>query len=88
MALVRSNLDYNGNKTFISTGATESKVVRVSLIVKIMASGLLSKILIWNSQRRSTSRFYVERDYNGNSKIGSKLNVVFYPVYFKGIDCR
>ena len=43
----------------------------------IIASGLQSKILIWNSQRGPTSCFYVIRDQNGNSKIGSKLNAFF-----------
>ena len=76
-----------GNSFATGVTGTESKPVRVSLIVKIIPSGSQSKLLIWNSQTRSTSRFYVVRDYNGNSKIGSKLNVVLYLVYSKSIDC-
>ena len=76
-----------GNSFATGVTGTESKPVQVSLIVKIIPSGSQSKIFIWNSQRRSTSRFYVIRDRNGNSKIGSKLNVVFYLVYSKSIDC-
>ena len=39
-------------------------------IGKVIASGLRC-----NSQRGSTSRFHVIRDYNDSSKIGPKLNV-------------
>ena len=61
VGMVWGKLYQDGNYTCIATGV---------LVTEVIALGLRC-----NSQRGSTSRFHLIRDYNDSSKIGPKLKI-------------
>ena len=78
--VIENGMEQTGLRLELNIHCYRCKVSPSFLYGKIIGYSLQSKMLFWNSQRRPASRFYVMRDYNGNSKIDSKLNIVF--IYF------